>query len=172
MSRSYLSYLISRPRWRWKRERLAVKPLNIVKFHDPVIVLCPPPLSLPLVKHLATIHRKQTEVPFTTLYPDVVILTTCNSIWILERSNATVYYKTVKLNSSFCPTNPFFFSPYVWCWVDWWNNNSFMLEDNQAFLPCCVWVVRVTTAWNPQLIPICCYYYDILLTKLPFQINC
>lgn len=52
------AYLIFRSWWGWKRESLPVKPLNIVKFHDPVIVLSPPPLSLPFVKNLSTSQRK------------------------------------------------------------------------------------------------------------------
>jgi len=50
-------YLVFRSCWSRKWESLAVKPLNIVQLHDLIIVLCPPSLSLPFVKYIATIHQ-------------------------------------------------------------------------------------------------------------------
>lgn len=44
------AHLIFRSRWCWKWDCLLIEPLNIVQFHDLVIVLRPPPLSLPFIK--------------------------------------------------------------------------------------------------------------------------
>lgn len=46
-----LNHLIFRPRRSVKS--LPIEPLDIVKLHDSIIILTPPPLSLPLVEHLS-----------------------------------------------------------------------------------------------------------------------
>lgn len=44
-------YLILRP-WRSVKS-LSIKSLDVIKFHDSVVILTPPSLSLPFIKHLS-----------------------------------------------------------------------------------------------------------------------
>lgn len=51
-----LNYPILGPRRSAKS--LAIESLNIVELHNPVIILTPPPLSLPFVEHLSASNYK------------------------------------------------------------------------------------------------------------------
>lgn len=54
-------HLIFRPGWGWKWDGLTIEPLDIIELHNLVIVLCPPPLSLPFVKHLSARKTEQSK---------------------------------------------------------------------------------------------------------------
>lgn len=51
MERNVDYYLVLRP-WR-SVERLSIKSLHVIKFHDSVVILTPPSLRLPFIKHLS-----------------------------------------------------------------------------------------------------------------------
>lgn len=51
MKRNVDHYIILRP-WRSVKS-LFIKSLDVVKFHDSVVILTPPSLSLPFIKHLS-----------------------------------------------------------------------------------------------------------------------
>lgn len=56
---SYKSHLIFRPRRDRKWDNMAIEPLDVVELHDLVVILGPPTLCLPLVKHLQAVNQNQ-----------------------------------------------------------------------------------------------------------------
>jgi hypothetical protein len=60
--KSSTSHLIFRLWSSGERDTLMVKPLNVVKFHNFVIIFSPPPLCLPFVEHLtAVVHHSMQQ---------------------------------------------------------------------------------------------------------------
>jgi hypothetical protein len=88
------SHLIFGFRCSGERDTLMVKPLDVVKFHNFVIIFSPPPLRLPFVEHLTAVvyHSMQKRSHVMMNYTCKIIIGKGKQACIFISSYANIHF--------------------------------------------------------------------------------